>query len=1016
MTREELAAHIINGDRESLCREMAPLNEAQRGALADDALALLWLVLEFCGPQSPDVAALSSREPEATQFVTQINSKEYADWRIPRLTASLGVLGLCRREQLSLRHIMCFADDLRDMPQRVAQVLNDRRPAWLAEWIKAESRLANSNSGAGCVTWPVERRLIRSGALPPNSSDEAIVRMVNDLPVFVGNSRDFEVTTDSLPPQPESLTAVLLDDPDLLQRDVWRLFEIENPAFENSWSSWPGALCELMNQSQLDRRRLLQASVQALALPFRAKVRSGYVSFHEALKPSIDERAEFVASYYALLSNDSPLVVGAAISAFEELAKAKRLDAVAFVEACPPLFRLETKGPPAKALKIIKKLLKAEPACRCSAASVLPAGLRHASPDVQEAALELLESLHEELTTESLQEIAACAEQVAASLRARLEALTAKVGTLPSEPAALSSSASATASVTATASATSSELSVLETSDLPIEWLNAAGVSAARQAIADETDPFPVPIDPRCVPRRDPSQLVQPIASLDELIDAVSAFVERVDDAMEVERILDGIFRFRAEKPSDFDKRVAPLKKRIEAKSEPYSGSVLDVAADAGISQVIRCWLQLPEIHRAWGDWYDSATQWLRIRTRELLYCFDSDRRSPDRVPSSLPSLSLPTHRDGWLDPVELVRRIKVYVASKNSDWGYYSINDLDLAQALLRLTPDGRREALELAADLEPHAYIRTLRFALGESVELKGIGRNDVALFFAAAHCRAVTHPTDPGMFPTSVPEVALREDGSLHISGAVTDDLAFPGDLLLRAHSWNASVSQQDCWGSTPSQRDWLIQWQSLCWPINRRPMCLLGSSWQRSSPEFLQNLLERDTSWGEEAARLAVLAMGTDVPRSKGLVTDALIDAFAEQLADPRLLGRHLAANVDRLMLNRVAPVLSEVARVSPLNHWSVFMLLDHFLGRLATAPKDLHQLLTPYLESATICGRAPSDEALRLLRSITGSSKAAKLAKELCGLSAVASRMRAVRDAALSARYRRAQRFGDLWLQ
>ena len=992
MTLDELTSYIVKGDREGLCRAMAPLDAAQREALADDPLKLYLLADEVWGKVWFEEIDKASLAPDVARIINEMSAMEYADWRLPRLTAGLAVLGLGRQKS----HLgTWFADDLRDMPQRVTQVLNDRRPPWLADWIKRESRPSSNVTIRGIVTWPVERALIRSGALPPDTSDGYIERFAGDLPGFVANSKDFEVTTDTLPKQPVTLVAALLADPELLTHEIWRLFEVQTTAFDYSWSPWQPALCELIGQSQLDRRRMLEVSVRAMGAPFRPTARAGYVSFHVALNPTIDERAELVSEYLSLLANDSPLVAGAAIGAVEELAKAKRLNAEAFLNACSPLFRLAKKGPPSKALKLIKKLLKAHPSCRSLAARVLPVGLGHESPDVQGEALDLLESMTDELTGEIQESIASFTEQVAAALRSRLEALTTSAVAEQSKP------------VVAPVAASKASQDVI---DVSLELQAATGITAARQAIVDEADPFPVPIDPRMVPRRDPAQTVQPIKSLDELIDSISAFIERVDDVMEAERILDGIFRFRLEKPADFEHRVAPLKKRIEAKSEPYSGSVLDVAADAGLSQVIRCWLHLPEIHREWGGWLHSSTRFLRMRTQELLFCFDLDRQFSSIALSQLPSLSLPTHRDGWLDPVELVRRIKVYRDSSDREWGLHKIVCLDLAQALLRLTPDGRSEALAFASDLSPNPYVQFLRFALGEPVELKQIGRNHEALFLAAAHCRAVTHPSDRGTLPSEVPEVVLREDGSLHVSGPVTDDLAFPGDLLPRIYSWNAAVPQKNCWGVSPSNRDWLVEWQSLCWPINRRPMCLLGSLWQSSSPAFLQNLLERDTTWHEEAARLAVLAMSTDVPRAKGLVTDALIDAFADQRVDPRLLGRHLAANVDHLLLNRVAAVLSEVARVSPLHHWSVFATLDHFLARLAATPKDLHQLLTPFLESATQVGRIPSDESRSVLQSISGSSKTAKLAKQLCGLSPDASRMISVRDAALSSRLNRGRRF------
>ena len=149
----------------------------------------------------------------------------------------------------------------------------------------------------------------------------------------------------------------------------------------------------------------------------------------------------------------------------------------------------------------------------------------------------------------------------------------------------------------------------------------AAGVNAALECILTESDPIPAMITPRLVPRRDPANAVVPIASSDELIETVTSFVERLDDVMEIERILDGMaVRFSLERPADFDKRVAPLRKRIEARSESGSDTVLDRAAEVGVAQAIRHWLEMPPIHSEFGKWRDMFGPILPGRTEQLIW------------------------------------------------------------------------------------------------------------------------------------------------------------------------------------------------------------------------------------------------------------------------------------------------------------------------------------------------------------------------------------------------------------
>ena len=178
-------------------------------------------------------------------------------------------------------------------------------------------------------------------------------------------------------------------------------------------------------------------------------------------------------------------------------------------------------------------------------------------------------------------------------------------------------------------------------------------------------------------------------------------------------------------------------------------------------------------------------------------------------------------------------------------------------------------------------------------------------------------------------------------------------------------------------------------------------------------MLKNLLDPGMSWGDEAARLAAWALGTESPAAKVLITDALIEGFRDCRIDPRILGLHLAAVAADLKLNRVADVLAEAARVSPLHHWAVFRVLDTAIGKLPSPPRDLHHWLTPLLESATTVGHTLSAEATALLAPIKGGSKTAKLAAQLVGLKSDPAKMVAVRELALGACLDRAERWQAL---
>ena len=102
----------------------------------------------------------------------------------------------------------------------------------------------------------------------------------------------------------------------------------------------------------------------------------------------------------ALLSNSSPVAAGVALAALDELAKAKRLPAVDFLASCPPVFRLAKKAQPIAALKIVQLLLKQDPKRAPAAAAAVVHGLGNDSADVQEKALDLLNSFLERGTSQ----------------------------------------------------------------------------------------------------------------------------------------------------------------------------------------------------------------------------------------------------------------------------------------------------------------------------------------------------------------------------------------------------------------------------------------------------------------------------------------------------------------------------------------------------------------------------------------------------------------------------------------
>jgi len=88
-------------------------------------------------------------------------------------------------------------------PER--RILENRRPAWLQSWCKWALE-------KGYRGWPLVRALVRDGACPPPETDMYVLGMIQGVHANNWN---------------RSVLAGLRDDPELLENEVWRLFEIK---------------------------------------------------------------------------------------------------------------------------------------------------------------------------------------------------------------------------------------------------------------------------------------------------------------------------------------------------------------------------------------------------------------------------------------------------------------------------------------------------------------------------------------------------------------------------------------------------------------------------------------------------------------------------------------------------------------------------------------------------------------------------------------------------------------------
>jgi Family of unknown function (DUF6493) len=453
--------------------------------------------------------------------------------------------------------------------------------------------LLRGNQNLVPAGWPLVRRAVREGVIDRPDDDAYITGMV----FGVGEAGSLEDI--------ESTYRRLVADPDLLEHEVWRLFEVDASselASANAWrqkvdataaggytrgeNRWIYALARLADEGRLDRQRLLDSSLDALMQDFRATSVGWYARLHEELEPTEDERRERLDRYLALVTSPAPAVVKEGLAVLREIEDT--VPPEAFARVAPTPFAQRQKNLSTETLSMLGRLCKRHPEQRAVLLEAAAHALGHERVDVQERALALLEQYPDDVPRSTL---LGFAEAVSPTLRARVDALTGFAET-------------------------AAETAVVEL--LP-------------------------PVQPEVTPDLLRDEL-HPVESVDELIELASMLLEGQGDGDDCERFLDGVSRLCDERPRDFERRTAGLVKRARDTSTWMPGiSGIDVVA-----RVVVGWAARARPDRSVGA-TNSGIGFLAKRATEVA---ERARRGRAR-----PLLAFPTHRGGWIHPDVLAQR-----------------------------------------------------------------------------------------------------------------------------------------------------------------------------------------------------------------------------------------------------------------------------------------------------------------------------------------------------------------------
>lgn len=747
---------------------------------------------------------------------------------------------------------------------------------------------------------------------------------------------------------------------------VWRLFEFPSPAFavesdkiseyQPGYESWSAVFLKLTADGTLSRERTLDETLTALTRDFPQNQQSGLIKLHQRMKPNRSEIQAREAGYRELLSVPTSRVVNFALKFLKKL---EQPDVGAFLNAALPALELPTKGSAMTILKLAWSWAEPLPERKAALTEILQRACSHPHRDVVEEAARLLGELP------------------------GFEPPAQEDPPLP-EPAPPE----------------------VDLSGVDPRWLALLGMDT--EAAAEPLNYRLVDVPYRATP-------VEPLSTLQELIDAIAAAVEQCDSADEVELILDGLSRLADQRPPDFAVRTEALKKRIQ--DYQIGESVTGLISGYGMAWVTRFLLL------SWLEGRLVPTPKLTYERNFGLYLFLRARLEELRTRlvagQPRPMLAAPTHQGGWIEPSTLVERCQACAPGEAP---------ADLIAALLRLAPWGRSKALKRASSLAG-VEGRALRWALGGD-EPPGKRDKPCWLWLAAARARDPYRDWSELLgFPAAAaqPHWHLNSKNRIRWEGLPSVDSpgkvrAMVGALFGRrsvSHELNPTLlcyqQSGQTWEMTDTRSRWGILWWASVWPARLDQFWVLASrclvdrldmtgSTIYPNHIYLEPLFEQDRPWDDNSILVLWLGLLSKDSDLRATAIDALIEGVEDGRAHPTPLGRVLARmdQQGQLKLNRLTEALSEVARTGPLACWTVARTLDPLLG--SPLPKAGHHLLELYLDTTEYL-----PEAVRsALQQVEGKSKTARLAARLCELPCDPPNPLRIRNLLLEARMERAQ--------
>lgn len=865
-----------------------------------------------------------------------------------------------------------------DMPA-FEKILRDRRPSWMDEWVEHALEVG------GTISFPILHRWIKDGICRKPVTD-GYYRLFANYHMRTGF---YAVDEAYIPP----LSEQLLQAPELLA-DIDSLFRVESDAFNtNPWltkgaashyETWTEALIKLSRAKHVERSHLLQLALDGLRLDIKQNQLSGYHKFYRAMEPTTAELTAHQSHYIALLCHPVSHVAKFAIDMLAKVDKAKTLERAPFLREIGTIFASDSKGNAIAALKILQEIIGQAKTPDNSALSAVVEAMRHADPEVQAKAIAILEPWAEKLSFVQVAELNDMSVLVAASNQPALKNLLAR-------------------------------------SDLDV-----SGTSLPQNGPRQPIEYRPVSFVGGCQNVLSADSVVEPITSVEKLIEAVLHAIEVVDSPDELECIIDAISRLADQRPADFDQRVAPLLHRVNKGQSGSNGLGGDrIGIGLAVLDLIATWASgklyhtqnRPSEFSLGQDAFVPMARHLREISVRVAGC------------KSQSLVSAPTHRGGWIDPIVWVERLT------DLEENTPRVGSMDFRLSMLRLAPDGRTKGLKHAEKLNGELG-RLARFALGGGDLPRKSDQSNYATWITAARCRepatdwrlafdslalddtwpdslapavhewtssntAAVYEQVHGKHPLLMFETRAEEpQGELKTRGPLASVLGKMGGTVKT--QWEELPTAALCRRNVPrhswmidTQPTWRAQWLAYIWPQNLNSVHMSsamrlaqrmdeGSSSESPNYGLLSSCFQKGRIWGEPGHLVLALSLVGKDADVCGLANDALIEGIEGRLFDPDIF----ASVMYRLCLgewvkyNRLAENLLKISKVSQLHACAIDAALQAWLPRFDLAQRNAHYVLQVLVETQAISGAPLLASTRNALVSLKGKNKGTALAKQI----------------------------------